>query len=182
MPLQKIHFIGLQNLLQGKHAHDSVVLFYANWCGYCKEFIPTFNSVAKRTTNLPMYKIDLATYADSLKENAGIASAQYNIPDLAELIQGYPTTVLFFKGKWLDATVSTKHQDGKTYDIEVSNICTFSNQDLPVDWIRPKKEMYEEGDEVECYRTHVKVVGGKSEPELVEMLNKVYGPTTVGSE
>ena len=186
MPLQKIHFTGLQNLLKGKHAHDCVVLFYANWCGYCKNFIPTYDAVANRT-NLPMYKIDLAkekdgaTYANLLKEKAGIASAQYDIPDLAAVIQGYPTTILFFQGKWLEATVSATHPDG-TYDVSVSNVCTFSNQSLPVDWIRPEKETYEEGDEVECYRTHVKVVGGKSEPELVEMLNKVYGPTTVGSE
>ena len=193
---QKIHFDGLKNLLQGKHAHDCVVLFYAEWCGFCKEFLPTYDMMANRT-NLPMYKINLAkqqkddslktyadslkTYADLLKENAGIASAQYDIPDLAALIQGYPTTILFFQGKWLDATISAKHPDG-TYDVSISKVCTFSNQSLPVDWMRPKKETYEKGDEVECYRTHVKVEGGKSESELVEMLNKVYGPTTIGSE
>lgn len=185
---QKIHFDGLKNLLQGKHAHDCVVLFYAQWCGFCKEFLPTYDMMANRT-NLPMYKIDLAkekdgaTYADSLKkkENAGIAAAQYDIPDLPALIQGYPTTILFFQGKWLDATISAKHPDG-TYDVSISKVCTFSNQSLPVDWMRPKKETYEKGDEVECYRTHVKVEGGKSESELVEMLNKVYGPTTIGSE
>jgi len=187
MPSQKIHFTGGTNLLQGKHAHDCVVLFYANWCGFCKSFMPIYDEVADVRRNLPMYKIDLAkekdgaTYAELLKQETGIASSQYGIADLAKLVEGYPTTILFLKGKWLQANVSKKHPDG-TFNVDIPGVSTFDNQVLPAEWIRPKQEAYKEGDVVECYRTHIRFVGGKSKAELLQILNTVYGPTTMTSK
>lgn len=102
MSVTKIHFEGLTNLLEGKHPHDFIVLFYANWCGYCTKFRPIYEALE---TDIPKYEINLAspmgmagdetlTYAHALKQRPGIA-AQYEVDDLSKLVSGYPTTIFF---------------------------------------------------------------------------------------
>lgn len=103
--VEKLHFQGLKDLLQGKHKHDCIVVFYANWCHYCKKFLPILTEVSK-TVSLPIYKIDMAspanknipagdTYAHKLKAQPDIANFQYKLANLPEIIEGYPTTIFF---------------------------------------------------------------------------------------
>lgn len=105
MGIKKLHFQGLKDLLQEKHKHDCIVVFYANWCHYCKKFLPILTEVSK-TVSLPIYKIDMAspvnknvpagdTYAHKLKAQPDIAFSQYTLANLPEIIEGYPTTIFF---------------------------------------------------------------------------------------
>jgi len=106
MSVSKIHFEGLTNLLEGKHPHDFMVLFYADWCGYCKKFRPVYEALE---TEIPKYEINLAspmgppmaggsetlTYAHALKQRPSIATEHYKIDDLSKFVGGYPTTIFF---------------------------------------------------------------------------------------
>ena len=111
MSVTKIHFEGLTNLLEGKHPHDFIVLFYADWCGYCTKFRPIYEALE---TSIPKYEINLAspmtgggvefTYAHALKQRPDI-TAQYDIDDLSKLVTGYPTTIFFTSAGKVDKNV-----------------------------------------------------------------------------
>lgn len=112
MSVSKIHFEGLTNLLEGKHPHNFMVLFYADWCGYCKKFRPIYEALE---TEIPKYEINLAspmglaggetlTYAHALKQRPSIAS-QYEVDDLSKLVGGYPTTIFFTNAGKVDEDI-----------------------------------------------------------------------------
>lgn len=63
---------------------DTVVLFYADWCGYCKRFAPQFNKITK---------------TKEFKKEFAVAYVNCDAPENAELvraygIKGFPTVYL----------------------------------------------------------------------------------------
>lgn len=78
-----------QMLSHGKYKNKLVlVLFKANWCGYCQRFFPTFKKLADNNPNIIFALVD----ADSEKKLIGeISDLQYPM----YRVDGYPTIVLY---------------------------------------------------------------------------------------
>ena len=59
-----------------KNGKPSVVLFYANWCTYCRKFMPIFNGLAKNNSgkfNFVKINVDMSGDA-SISKEYGISS------------------------------------------------------------------------------------------------------------
>ena len=74
-----------------------VVLFYADWCGHCKEFKPVWDEVAKEV-NKDEKKMIKVNCGEGTKEDKKIME-KYDV-------DGYPTIIIFEDGK-------PKKYDGK---------------------------------------------------------------------
>lgn len=76
---------------------DSVVLFYAPWCGYCKQFHPTYDQLAgdMKGKGIHVLKIDMDKYGSDVRESK-IGQERFGKP-VSSGVQGYPTVLLFKK-------------------------------------------------------------------------------------
>ena len=61
--------------------------FFAEWCGPCKSFAPTFEQLSKEWTDVPFYKVDVDLLEDVAEENN---------------IQSMPTFILYLDGREVD--------------------------------------------------------------------------------
>lgn len=95
------------------HSGKKLVLFYADWCGYCKKLKPDWDAAADQvneTDDIKMIKINVGDAQDSKQQQI---SNTYKI-------QGYPTILLLDSGKKVDT-----YKDGMNKDSLVSYCKTF---------------------------------------------------------
>lgn len=64
---------------------DAVVLFFAEWCGHCTNFKPTFDDFARASEHV-VAKLDMHAHRDAMRDLH---------PDVVERVQGFPTVLLF---------------------------------------------------------------------------------------
>jgi protein disulfide-isomerase-like protein len=67
-----------------------LVLFYADWCGHCKKFKPTWEETAKEV-NVDGKKIMISVNVGEQDDNSKQLSEKYNV-------DGFPTIVIFSNG------------------------------------------------------------------------------------
>lgn len=82
---------------------DNFVMFYAPWCGHCKQLKPTWEQLAKKpgVKGVQISKVDCTASEATCKE--------YNV-------SGYPTLLYFRNGKMIDTFSGDKSIDGmKSY-------------------------------------------------------------------
>lgn len=95
------------------HSGKKLVLFYADWCGYCKKIKPDWDAAASKVnqkSDIKMIKINVGDAKDAKQQQ--IANA-YNI-------QGYPTILHLDSGKKVDT-----YKDGMDETSFVSCCNTF---------------------------------------------------------
>ena len=65
---------------------DAIVMFHAEWCGYCKALAPTVDKFAKEYTG-DVHKLDCSNGGDELNELLNSLN-----------VNGFPTILMFSKG------------------------------------------------------------------------------------
>jgi len=88
------------NALQQAINKNSVVEFYAPWCGHCKRLAPVYDQVAQavkqRNPGIHVGKFNFDKHGKQVAEmNIGVS--EFGKP-LAEAVRGFPTIMLFGKG------------------------------------------------------------------------------------
>jgi len=93
-------YFNLSQYWKGKNDNDDnftntnktkVYLFYADWCGHCQDYKPTFNDFKKKVQNnknITVFEIN----ADDPNPNNKILSNKYNI-------ESFTTTIIDINGK-----------------------------------------------------------------------------------
>lgn len=96
------HFLnreGMSNLLNHNNIDESVsekktaVLFYADWCGHCKKFMPTWTKVSDEldeSSPVVLAKFDCTKSSEDA--NVQAVMKKYNV-------QGFPSVLLFENGE-----------------------------------------------------------------------------------
>jgi thiol-disulfide isomerase/thioredoxin len=94
-----------------------LILYYADWCGYCKKFIPLWNEI-KNNENLKNINFIDVNMSDNNKIiiNKNLETTLENKIKEVE-INGFPTIKLFYKGQIIN------YEDKREKD----NIITFIN-------------------------------------------------------
>uniref|UniRef100_A0A6C0KMK1 Thioredoxin domain-containing protein n=1 Tax=viral metagenome TaxID=1070528 RepID=A0A6C0KMK1_9ZZZZ len=100
-----------QNLESDVASQKSMVLFYADWCGHCKKFMPEWNKLSslwndKSDKNVKMMKV-----------NCGNASEDKTQADIMEKynIKGYPTILVFENGTATEYSGGRKSSELEEY-------------------------------------------------------------------
>lgn len=109
LKLTKSNFTG--TLLNGAENQIVLILFKAEWCGHCQNFLPTFK---KLTENLNSNQLCAVVDADEESELIN----QINSFIYGYKVQGFPTLVLYHDGKFI-----------KTYegDRSIEDLLEFMN-------------------------------------------------------
>ncbi len=74
-----------------------LILFYTEWCGYCKRVKPVYNELAqvyKNDSKKIIAKFDCEKYGDFIQN-------EYNTFAKGVKIEGYPTILLYKDGAYL---------------------------------------------------------------------------------
>lgn len=102
--------------MESKDSKVKVTLYYAQWCGHCKRFLPEWNKLkallASQNNKINDYDVVLADYEESAN------------PDIMnkENIQGYPTIKIEFNNK------KTDYEGERTTDKLVEHIKNLGSQ------------------------------------------------------
>ena len=51
---------------------EAFVLFYASWCPFCQRFLPVFENLAEKNTNLKFIQAKIDDYSNPMWENYNI--------------------------------------------------------------------------------------------------------------
>jgi thiol-disulfide isomerase/thioredoxin len=54
----EVHFLGAAELSKVEHHNDYVVMYYADWCGYCRQALPAFLEASRITGDALMYAVE----------------------------------------------------------------------------------------------------------------------------
>jgi thiol-disulfide isomerase/thioredoxin len=68
--------------------NPSLILFYANWCGYCKSFMPIWN--------------EFKTQINTKKYNIVEIESQNPFTNRIQVLQGYPTLYYIHNDKLIE--------------------------------------------------------------------------------
>lgn len=82
---------------------NSIIDFWAQWCGPCKQLGPIFDELSNEMENINFGKVDV----DSEGELAGNAG-----------VRGVPTLILFKEGKEIDRIVGAMPKEALKQKIE----------------------------------------------------------------
>lgn len=68
--------------------NPSLILFYANWCGYCKSFMPIWN--------------EFKTKINTNKYNIIEIESQHNFTNKIQVLKGYPSLYYIHNDKIIE--------------------------------------------------------------------------------
>jgi protein disulfide-isomerase-like protein len=81
-----------------------LVLFYADWCGHCKQFKPIWNETAKEV-NKGNKKIMISVNVGDQDSDSGKLSEKYGV-------DGFPTVIIFSNGKKTNSYDGPRTKEG----------------------------------------------------------------------
>lgn len=92
-------------------SQKTMVLFYADWCGHCKKFMPQWNKISSMWNKKSDKKVKM------MKVNCGNASENKTQSSLMEKynIKGYPTILLFENGNATEYSGNRNEKDLENY-------------------------------------------------------------------
>ncbi len=92
----------LQNL---KEIDNAMILYKADWCGYCVKFKPLFEKLATEYPNIVFGVVDVDEQKELVNNNNNLAYPEYDV-------KGYPT-VVFYKNKRFHLKLNPKNRNEK---------------------------------------------------------------------
>jgi protein disulfide-isomerase-like protein len=99
-----------ENLEDDVAPQKSMVLFHADWCGHCKKFMPTWDSLSSKWNdsqkNVKLMKVDCGKPAEN--EAHAELMKKYNI-------KGYPTILVFENGNFTEYEGARSEADIETF-------------------------------------------------------------------
>ncbi len=103
-----IDMIDRRGALVNPIAEKTIVMFYASWCGGCKQAKPYFAKFAKMVQNKKNIKVYAIDWSEASRANAHL------IPNMKYTITSFPTFIGFSNGE----PYSIFQEDGKIWSSE----------------------------------------------------------------
>ena len=95
MASKKMNISGLQQAIE----RDSVVLYFAPWCGFCKKFEPVYHEVSKKSqklnSNVNVVRFNMDKHNKEVQDNnIGVNLFGTNV---SQDVKGFPTVIMYKK-------------------------------------------------------------------------------------
>lgn len=81
----------------------SIILYYATWCGYCTDFKPVYNEMAKFYKDITFTQVDIDKNQEMISKN--------NKMLYTYKVKSFPTIVLYKNGKYVRTFTQNRTQD-----------------------------------------------------------------------
>ena len=90
---KKVNPTGLQKAITA----NSVVQYYAPWCGYCKQMVPEYSALSETAAvelpNVHVVRFNMDKHAAEVQDSR-LGEEEFGVP-IKEDVRGFPTVVMY---------------------------------------------------------------------------------------